>query len=165
MKRVKLSEVVKWYEDGDSNLESFIFNVRINHRNVNTIKTNYLRDQLHPELQKLYWNFIKKVEDETHMAYYGIEDTLADKNTDLTNLVLTFQHYTNFKTTFNISYGSVISCGSGEYETFRFEDNGEVRLWITTPSCHASYGELRIYGDKFEEELFDRIKHFDESEI
>lgn len=87
----KLQNIVEKYDSEKITLEELIYRLHIYDREQFKIKTGYLIPELHPALQKMFWDFILEVEKKTNFVYYGIYNGLEGR-TDLKHYHVKFQH-------------------------------------------------------------------------
>jgi hypothetical protein len=78
------------------------------------------------------------------------------------NYVVKFQHFHYFKICIKFCVGHIISSGSGDHEKIWYENDNTVRIWIETPSCHASWGQHKI-DENLLENILSSILQFAEN--
>lgn len=156
----KFQKVLNDYYDKKISLDDFISNIQYLHREKFRIDSEYLKTELHPKLQEILPQLIKKVEKKTNLVYYGIYNSLAEDNTDLKKYVVKFQHSYYFEVYIEFSVGQIISKGSGENETFRFEDDNKIHIWVSTGTCHACWGEYDLDDENLMNDVLSAIIRF-----
>ena len=65
----KLQEIIEIYDNEKISLEELIYHLHNYERERFKVKTKRLVKKLHPELQKMFWDFIKEIEDKNNFLY------------------------------------------------------------------------------------------------
>lgn len=151
----RLQNLVEKYVDGSFTINDLIYNLKIYDRQLLRIKTKYLIKELHPTLQSIYWDFIKKVEEKTNFIYSGI---FSYKN-NLKHYHVKFQHKQYFSVYIDFSYGVSVSCG----DKYWIEDDSMIHVGACDGSAEFVYGQYSINDEKIVENLLNRIIDFNES--
>ena len=154
----KFQGILDKYYDKIISLEEFIFNINLLHREKLRIDTESLKSKLHPKLQEILPELIKKVEKKTNLIYYGIVDGIKDKDPDLHHYYIEFQHVYSFKTMVDISVGQCGSC-SGKYFV---RDDNKIHLGVYTPGFQAVWGECNLNDKNLMKNLLSSIIKFNE---
>ena len=150
------------YYDKKISIEDLIYNIKLLHREKFRIDTEDLKLELHPKLQEILPELIKRVEKKTNFVYFGIYDSLAVDNTELKHYEVRFQHVYYFGMSIDICVGQIISMGSGENETFRYNDDNKLHIGVNTDSFGAVWGEFNINDKNLLNEILKSIIKFHE---
>jgi hypothetical protein len=156
----KFQKVLDDYYDKKISLDDFIYHIQYLHREKFRIDSENLKTELHPKLQEILPQLIKKVEKKTSLVYYGIYDDFEDRKTELKHYMIRFQHKFYFSLYIELSFGQFGSKGSGEYEEMYIHDDNKVHLCISTPSCQAVWCECDLNDKKLMNEILSAIIQF-----
>jgi hypothetical protein len=158
----KLQNIVEKYDNGKFSLDELIYRLKIYDREQFKIKTKSLIKELHPALKLMFWDFIKKVEDQTNFVYAGIYNGL-EGNTNLKHYHIKFQHGWYFEIYFDFCYGIAGSSGSGKQSKYYVDYDEKIHMGACDGSAEFVYGEFPVDEENLMKDLFERIMDFNES--